>query len=322
MAKAKYYYNSDTLKYEPVKTNSWKRFLRITGFVCCSLVLSIIFLYGGFLLIDSPKEKQLKREVKQLTLQYEIMQDRMDKVNTVLGDMQERDDYIYRSIFKVDPISSDIRKGGYGGINRYENLKNFRNSEIMIESAEKLDHIARTLYVQSASFNELSKVAKTKTDMMENIPAIQPINGKYLQHAVSGFGLRIHPIYKIKRRHTGIDLPSPIGTPIYATGNGKVTESGVERGYGIMLKIDHGYGYQTLYGHMSRYVVRRGQKVKRGQLIGYVGNTGSSTGPHLHYEVIKNKRPINPINFFYNDLSPSEYVSMVKAASQFNQSFD
>src|SRR5690606_21412870 len=138
----------------------------------------------------------------------------------------------------------------------------------------------------------------------------------------SGFGLRMHPIYKIKRRHTGIDLPSPIGTPIYATGNGKVVESGVERGYGIMLKIDHGYGYETLYGHMSRYVVRKGQEVKRGQLIGYVGNTGSSTGPHLHYEVIKNGRPVNPVSFFYNDLSPTEYVSMVKAASRFNQSFD
>src|SRR5690606_33037320 len=179
MAKTKYYYNSHTLTYEKVKTSRWKTMLRFTGLVGCSLLLAVVFLYIGFALIDSPKEKQLKRELTQLTLQYEIMQDRMDKVNLVLEDMQERDDYIYRSIFKVDPIPSDIRKGGYGGVNRYENLNGFRNSEIMIESAKKLDHIARSLYVQSNSYKELSKIAKKNAAMMANIPAIQPINGKH-----------------------------------------------------------------------------------------------------------------------------------------------
>jgi hypothetical protein len=310
------------LKYEKIKANSWSKILRVGGFISSSFILAAVLLYAGFSYIDSPKEKQLKREIAQMSLQYEILRDRMNQVSVVLEDIQERDDHLYRTLFNVDPIPSDIRKAGYGGINRYKDLENYHNSQIMVESAKKIDEIANTLLIQAKSYEELTELSKSRLEMMANVPAISPINSKNLHQGISGFGSRHHPIYKIKKKHLGIDFPAPIGTPIYATGNGKVNESGTERGYGKMVKIDHGYGYETLYGHMSQIKVKKGQKVNRGEVIGYVGNTGISTGPHLHYEVIKETRPVNPIDFFYNDLSPSEYLAMTKAASQVNQSFD
>lgn len=322
MAKAKFHYNSHTLKYEKIKANSWFKIIRIGGFISSSFILAAVLLYAGYSYIDSPKEKQLKRELDQMTLQYELLQERMTQVDVVLDDIQERDDDIYRAIFNADRIPSDIRKAGYGGVDRYKNLENYRNSEIMVESAKKMDEISKTLIVQSKSYEELMDLAESKSAMMASIPAISPLNSKNLSKGISGFGSRMHPIYKIKKRHMGIDFASPIGTPIYATGDGKISEAGRERGYGNMVKIDHGYGYETLYGHMSRIAIKKNQKVKRGEIIGYVGNTGVSTGPHLHYEVIKDKKAVNPINFFYNDLTPNEYMAMTKAASQVNQSFD
>ncbi|HLT41102.1 MAG TPA: M23 family metallopeptidase [Sphingobacteriaceae bacterium] len=322
MAKTKYHYNSKTLKYEKIKSNPWNKVLKIGGFISTSFILASVILYASYSYIDSPNEKQLKRELDQMSLQYEILQERMDQVSIVLDDIQERDDDIYRTIFNADPIHSDIRQAGFGGVNRYRNLENYRNSEIMIESAKKIDEIAKTLTIQSKSYEELMDLAKSKSEMMASIPAISPINSKNLHKGISGFGSRVHPVYKIKKNHMGIDFASPTGTPIYATGDGKVVQSGRERGYGNMVKIDHGHGYETLYGHMSKIKVRKGQKIKRGEVIGHVGNTGISTGPHLHYEVIKNKKPVNPINFFYNDLTPSEYLAMTEAASQVNQSFD
>jgi murein DD-endopeptidase MepM/ murein hydrolase activator NlpD len=322
VAKTKYHYDSQTLKYEKIKSKPWNKILKIGGFISTSFIVAAGLLYAGYSYIDSPKEKQLKRELDQMSLQYEILQERMNQVSIVLDDIQERDDDIYRVIFNANPIPSDIRQAGYGGVNRYKNLENYRNSDIMIESAKKIDEIAKTLTVQSKSYEELMELAKSKSEMMARIPAISPINNKYLNKGISGFGSRLHPIYKIKKNHLGMDFASPTGTPIYATGDGKVIESGRERGYGNMVKIDHGYGYETLYGHMSKIKVKKGQKIKRGEIIGHVGNTGISTGPHLHYEVIKDKQAVNPINFFYNDLTPSEYLAMTKAASQVNQSFD
>lgn len=322
MANTKYYFNSHTSTYEPIQTNPLTKFFKIGGLISTSFILAIVLFYVGYSLIDSPKEKQLQREIDQMSLQYEILQERMGQVSVVLEDIQERDDSIYRVLFNASPISSDIRQAGYGGIDRYENLKNYRNSDIMMESAKKLDEISKTLIVQSKSYDELLELAKSKSEMMASIPAISPINSKNLHQGISGFGSRIHPVYKIKKKHMGMDFAAPIGTPIYATGNGIISETGRERGYGNMVKIDHNYGYETLYGHMSKIAVKKGQKIKRGEIIGYVGNTGISTGPHLHYEVIQNNRPVNPINFFINDLSPSEYLAMTKAASQINQSFD
>ncbi len=322
MAKAKYYYNPQTSTYEPVKSTPLNKFLKIGGFLASSLIFASVLFYAGYSLLDSPKERELKREIDQMSLQYEILQERMGQVSVVLKDIQVRDDSIYRALFYADPISPDIRQAGYGGVDRYENLKDYRNSEIMIKSAKKIDEISKTLIVQSKSYEELLDLAKSKSEMMASIPAISPINSKNLHKGISGFGSRIHPVYKIKKSHKGIDFAAPTGTPIYATGNGIIRDTGKERGYGNMVKIDHDYGYETLYGHMSKIKVKKGQKIKRGEIIGYVGNTGISTGPHLHYEVIKNDRPVNPINFFFNDLSPSEYLAMTKAASQVNQSFD
>lgn len=322
MAKTKFYYNSHTQKYERVKVSAWKNILRLTGFLSCAFIFATLLLFLGFTYLDSPKEKELQRELSRMTLQYDIMQNRLEQVDVVLKDMQERDDNIYRVIFEADPIPLDIRKAGFGGVDRYENLKNFRNSDIMIENARKIDEIANSLLVQSKSFEELSAKAKSKSEMIASIPAIQPISGNNLRRGISGFGSRMHPIYKIRKMHKGIDFAAPQGTPIYATGNGKVTAVNSDYGYGRHIEIDHGYGYKTLYAHMSRFAVKKGKKVKRGDLIGYVGNTGSSTGPHLHYEVIKNGVTVNPVNFFYNDLSPTEYAKMLKVSSQINQSFD
>lgn len=322
MAKTKFFYNSHTLKYEKVKVSLWTKVLRLTGFISCGFLFACILLFLGFTYLDSPKERQLQRELNKMTLQYEVMQDKMNQVNAVLKDLQERDANIYRVIFEADPISADIRNAGIGGVDRYQNLKNFDNSELMIKNSAQLDQLASSLYVQAKSFKELENIAESKSEMLASIPAIQPLSGKNLRRGISGFGSRIHPIYKIRKMHSGIDFSAPTGTPVHATGNGKVTKAESDHGYGRHIEIDHGYGYKTLYAHLSKFAVRRGNQVKRGDLIGYVGNTGASTGPHLHYEVLKNNRSVNPINFFYNDLTPGEYAEMLKVASQINQSFD
>lgn len=322
MAKTKYHYNSHTLKYEKVKTSIKTQLLRVVGFLTSSFACAIFLLYVGFTFIDSPKEKQLQREISQMTLQYDIMQKRLQQVDAALESMQHRDDHIYRVIFEADPIDPDVRKAGFGGVNRYQSLEHFDNSDLMVETAKKLDYISKALYVQSKSYDELTEMAKSKAEMMASIPAIQPIDSRRIRGGVSGFGRRIHPIYKIRKMHTGIDFTAPVGTPIYATGNGRVAAVGMDGGYGRRIIIDHGYSYTTLYGHMSRFAVKQGQQVRRGDLIGYVGNTGASTGPHLHYEVHKNGNPVNPVNFIYNDLTPAEYAAILEAASQENQSFD
>ncbi|MGK6352314.1 M23 family metallopeptidase [Parapedobacter sp. DT-150] len=322
MAKTKYHYNSHTLKYEKVKTSARTWALRILGFLTSSFACAVFFFYLSFTFIDSPGEKLLQRELDQMALQYNITQERLKQIEAALENMQHRDDHIYRVIFEAEPIDADIRKAGFGGVNRYKDLEQFSNSDLMIETAKKLDYISKALYVQSKSYDDLTEMAKSKTEMMASIPAIQPVDSRKIRGGISGFGIRIHPIYKIRKMHAGIDFTAPVGTPIYATGNGKVEAAGPDSGYGRRVIIDHGYSYKTLYGHMSRFTVKAGQQVRRGDLIGYVGSTGTSTGPHLHYEVHKNNKPINPINFIYNDLTPAEYVAILKAASQENQSFD
>ncbi|MFD1630024.1 M23 family metallopeptidase [Pseudopedobacter beijingensis] len=322
MAKTKYYFNSQTLKYEKVKLSLKVKILKAIGFISTAMVFSFVIIAMAYAFLDSPKEKQLKREIDQLSLQYDILQGRMKKIDQVVQTLEDRDDNIYRVIFEAEPISKDIRNAGFGGINRYKNLENYDYGNLMIETTKKMDILSKQLYVQSKSYDELSKLVKSKEKMMASIPAIQPIDSRKLKSAISGFGYRIHPIYKIKKMHAGIDLSAPIGTPIYATGDGVVVSQGTERGYGNQIIINHGYGYSTKYAHMSRFKARRGQKVNRGDIIGYVGNTGASTGPHLHYEVYKNGKVVNPMNFFFNDLSPVEYQEMLELASTENQSFD
>ncbi|HJN63635.1 MAG TPA: M23 family metallopeptidase [Flavobacteriales bacterium] len=323
MAKIKYYYDTKTLSYKRIELNTFDKFKRSLGFLSASIVVGLIMVIVFFQFFDSPKEKRLKSEIENLVLQYDILNKKMTQIDLVLDDIQHRDDNIYRVIFEADPIPSSIRKAGFGGVNRYKDIRNFSNAELVIEAEKKADKLSKQLYIQSKSFDEVIDLAKNKADMLASIPAIQPIANKDLGRVASGYGYRIHPIYKTRKLHTGMDFTAPKGTPIYATGDGKIAKvRRSRRGYGDHVIIDHGYGYQTLYAHMTKYIVYRGQKVKRGEIIGYVGNTGTSVAPHLHYEVIKNKRKINPVNYYYNDLSPEEYDKMIEISSQNNQSFD
>lgn len=323
MAKIKYYYDTKTLSYKRIELNTFDKFKRSLGFLSASTVIGLIMVIVFFQFFDSPKEKRLKSEIENLVLQYDILSKKMTQIDLVLDDIQHRDDNIYRVIFEADPIPSSIRKAGFGGVNRYKDIRNFSNAELVIEAAKKADKLSKQLYIQSKSFDEVIDLAKNKADMLASIPAIQPIANKDLGRVASGYGYRIHPIYKTRKLHTGMDFTAPQGTPIYATGDGKIAKvRRSRRGYGNHVIVDHGYGYQTLYAHMTKYIVYRGQKVKRGDIIGYVGSTGTSVAPHLHYEVIKNKRKINPVNYYYNDLSPEEYDKMLEISSQNNQSFD
>jgi len=323
MAKVKYYYDTRTLSYKRIELSGLKKLKRLFYFLIGSAFTGLIMIIIFFQFFDSPKEKRLNREIDILTSQYEIVEDKLSQVDLVLDDIQNRDDNIYRVIFEAEPIPKSIRKAGYGGVNRYQNLKGYSNSELIVKTNEKIDQISKQLYIQSKSYDEIIELAKNKADMLAALPAIQPVANKNLSRIASGYGYRIHPIYKNRKLHTGMDFSSKSGTPIYATGDGKISKlRRSRRGYGNHVIIDHGYGYKTLYAHMKKYIVQKGQKVKRGEVIGYVGNTGTSVAPHLHYEVIKDGRKINPANFYYNDLTPDEYEKMLEISSQNNQSFD
>ncbi len=323
MSRTKYRFNTKTLSYEKIE-RGWRQSLtRVAAFVAASSTFGLIFFFVISNYVDSPKEKLLKRENSYLKAQYDLLSERMNQATSVLADIQRRDDEIYRVIFEAEPISEEVREAGFGGVNRYKKLEGYKNSELVVESAKKIDQISKQLYIQSKSYDEVFKMAKSKEKMIASIPAIQPIPNKNLKRMASGYGMRMHPIHKIWKKHTGMDFSAERGTEIYATGDGKVIHAEKSRrGYGYHIIIDHGYGYQTLYGHMQSFNVRRGQKVSRGEIIGYVGNTGTSVAPHLHYEVIRNGEKINPINFYFNDLSPEEYDQMIEISSQSNQSFD
>ena len=323
MAKIKYYYDTKTLSYKRIKLSPFKKFQRILFFLITSLFSGLLMIFVFFTFFDSPKEKMLNREIENMVFQYNQIKDKLNQISLVMADLQNRDDNIYRVIFEAEPIPNSIRKAGYGGVNRYEALKGYNNSDLIINTTKKLDQISKQLYIQSKSFDEIIELAKHKSEMLAAIPAIQPVSNKNLSRMASGFGPRIDPIYKTKKFHAGMDFSAKTGTPIYATGNGKVIRVRKSRkGYGNHVKIDHGYGYITLYAHMQKYIVKKGQKVKRGEVIGYVGNTGKSVAPHLHYEVHKNGKKVNPVNFFYNDLTSEEYEKMIILSSQNNQSFD
>ena len=323
MPKVKYHFNTHTLKYEKVVVGWKKRTLRLLGWLATAVVFGALIMVFAYNFFDSPKEKRLRRQLEETTFQLELLTQRTDQISAVLKDIQERDNTIYRVIFEAEPISESVREAGFGGVDRYKALNDYYNPELLIDITKRVDKLSKQLYVQSKSFDEVWTLVKNKETMMASIPAIQPVANKDLTRVASGFGWRIHPIYKTEKLHTGMDFTAPIGTEIYATGNGvvsKVESNG--RGYGNNVIIDHGYGYETLYGHMSKIVAKQGQKIKRGDLVGYVGNTGTSSGPHLHYEVRKNTTPVNPVNFYYNDLSPEEYEKMLELASREGQAFD
>lgn len=323
MKKAKYYYDKKSLSYKRIE-KTWKHRLKnISVFMFASAFFGLIMVIAAFNFFDSPKEKMLKRELDKLKLQYELMDKSLNQISAVLENIKDRDDNIYRVIFEAEPIPNSIRKAGIGGVNRYKNLEGFDNSEILVSTAKKVDQISKQLYIQSKSFDEVIEMAQQKSDMMASIPAIQPVKNKELKRIASGYGRRIDPYYKKLKFHYGVDFSAPQGTPIYATGNGKVSKTKrSRRGFGNHIVIDHGYGYESLYAHMTKYTVRKGQKVKRGDIIGYVGSTGKSTAPHLHYEVHKDGKKINPAYYFHNDLSPEEFDRMLELSSLENQSFD
>ncbi len=323
MSKVNYKFNSKSLSFEKITIPIRERVWKVLSYLAIGLVFATLTIVLAYKYLDSPKEKQLQREIAELTLQYELLNSRMDQFTDVLGDIQERDNNVYRTIFEAEPIPATIRQAGFGGVNRYKALQGFNNSALMVETSKRLDIISKQLYIQSKSFDEVVNLVKNKAILLASIPAIQPISNKDLKHVPSGYGWRADPIYKTQEFHAGLDFTATTGTEIYATGDGVVqTADAAAQGYGNHIVINHGYGYQTLYGHMSKMAVFVGKKVKRGELIGFVGSTGRSTGPHVHYEVIKNGEKVNPINFFFNDLTPAQYQQMIDLASKTSQSFD
>ncbi len=323
MSEPKYIFNHKTLSYEKYQPSWRQRMMRIFSYMLATAAFALVFVVAAFYFLGSPKERVLQRELSFMNLQYQILQDRLESMESLLADMQERDDNIYRVIFEAEPIPNSVRKAGYGGVDRYDDLSGFKNSDLVIDVSKQLDQIASQLYVQSKSYDEVYEMAKNKAEMLSSIPAIQPVNNKDLRRISSYFGIRMDPFYKVNKFHQGVDFSAPVGTDVYATGDGKVISTTKSKwGYGNTLVIDHGFGYQTKYSHLHEFKVRKGEKIKRGQLIGTVGNTGKSTAPHLHYEVHKNNRPVNPIHFFFNDLTPEEYEMILELSLQPTQSMD
>ena len=324
MAKQKrYIFNQLTQNFEVLETSKSKRLLRYSLITLALLGVAFLFAVLLFTFFKSPKEKAQARELEYMKLQYEILNDRLDNMEILLSDMEQRDNDLYRVMFEADPIPVNKRRSGFLMPNRYDNLYGYVNSNQVVSAARKLDIIASQLYHQSVSYDELFDLARNKSDMLAHIPAIFPLKVTEIKYISSYFGYRPDPIYKIEKFHSGIDFSAQMGTEAYASGDGVVydVENG-HWGYGNMVTIDHGFGYKTRYAHLQKSAVRKGQKVKRGQLIGYIGNTGKTTGVHLHYEVLKNGVQIDPINFFYNDLTPDEYEQILEQSTLPTQTMD
>ncbi len=326
MAKKKYKFNPDTLSYERVGISLKEKSAKVLAYFSSSLALALIIAVLVINAYETPKTKSLRRENQRLLTQYELMDKDLGKIESVLEELQNRDDNIYRVIFESEPIPSSVRKAGFGGVNKYSHLESMDNSELVVSTARKLDKLSKEAYIQSKSYDDVLNMALNKEKMLAAFPAIQPIANKDLKRTASGWGYRIHPIFKVRKMHYGMDFTAPVGTPVYATGNGKVVEvKGSKRsrsGFGLEIIIDHGYGYETLYGHLNAFNVKRGQKVKRGDIIAFVGNTGGSTAPHLHYEVHKNGKKVNPAYYYYKDLTPQEYDKMIAISTNIGQSLD
>ncbi|HUX55932.1 MAG TPA: M23 family metallopeptidase [Bacteroidales bacterium] len=323
MPRTKYKFNPDSLSFDKVRLGVKALLLRFLAFFTGSVIIAVVYwvIFGFF--FDSPEEKVLKREVEQMTIQYSLIHREMTNIENVLDDLQKTDDNLYRTIFEAEPIPATLREGGVGGVSRFKELEGYNNSNLVIETAARLDKIRKKVYVQSKSFDDLIDLARKKEEMLRSVPAILPISNKDLKRTASGFGLRIHPIYKIIKFHYGMDFTAPAGTDVYSTGNGVVVARlSSKRGFGNHIIIDHGFGYTSLYAHLSNFNVRVGQKVQRGDVIGFVGSTGTSVANHLHYEIKLNGTNVDPVNYYFEDLSPAEYERMIEIASKTGQSFD
>lgn len=323
MKKKIYYrYNSETLTYERVYRSAKDRFFTVLRHLLSGILVGGILFAAAWYVLGTPF-RQAQRKEKQITeAQYKLLSKRLDNALSVLKDIQQRDDYMYRAIFHADPISPSIRTSGVGNVGRYEHLTNISASDLIIQTSQKMDYLEKQLYVQSNSFDYIINLSKDQKVRLKHIPSIQPVADKDLSRVASGYGTRIDPIYGTPRFHAGMDFTAPTGTPIYATGDGVVIYSDWKQGYGKCVIVDHGYDYQTLYAHMNDYSVRKGQKVVRGDVIGKVGSTGKSTGPHLHYEVHYKGRPDNPAKYYFMDLTPEEYDQMLRIAANRGQVMD
>jgi murein DD-endopeptidase MepM/ murein hydrolase activator NlpD len=323
MPRTKYKFNPESLSFDRVRLGARALLFRFLAYFIGSVIIALVYWVVFASFFDSPKEKALKREVEQLTIQYDLIHREMTNIENVLDGLQKTDDNLYRTIFEAEPIPATLRSGGVGGVNRYESLEGYTNSKLVIETARRLDKISKQVYIQSKSFDDLIGLAARKEEMLKSIPAILPISNKDLTRTASGFGRRIHPIYKIIKFHYGMDFTAPAGTDVYATGNGQVVSVvPAQRGFGKHIIIDHGFGYTSTYAHLSNFNVRVGQKVQRGDIIGYVGNTGQSLANHLHYEIKLNGVNVDPVNYYFEDLTASEYEKMIEIASKTGQSFD
>ena len=316
MKRQKYIFNHKTLSFEkyilPKKAVVGRVFLALLMFGGFAFLFAFL-LYTFF---SSPKEKMQARELEYMKLQYEILNDKLNNMETLLADMEDRDDNVYRVVLEAEPIPRSVRRAGYGGPHRYDHLYGYSNSDIVASASKKLDLIASRLFAQSESYDEVFEMARNKSEMLSSIPAIMPVKATDLKYISSYFGYRPDPINNKIKFHSGIDFSANEGVSVYASGDGKVVEVETSHwGYGKMITIDHGYGYKTRYAHLKNFAVRRGQKVTRGQVIGRVGRTGKSTGSHLHYEVLKNDVQINPMHFFYNDLTPDQYEKILEQST-------
>jgi hypothetical protein len=323
MARIKYYYDTETCKYERIKTTSGDIFLNALGLLSLTLAMAVglVVLYSNY--FESPRELLLSNEVKEMEYLYQNLSKEVNKLDNELAHLEHRDDNIYRAVLGAEPIDKSVREAGVGGVDRYEDIKkkDLVHEDFLIKLHERVDKLKRKVYIESKSQDDVIALAENKEKLFAAIPAIQPVANKELIALASGFGMRIHPVYKVRKMHTGVDFAAAIGTPIYATADGIIDKLEVSfSGYGKQLEIDHGFGYRTRFAHMHGFAVRLGQKVKRGDLIGYVGETGLSTAPHLHYEVFVNGIHVNPIHYFFNDLNAKEYEKVIELASIENQS--
>ena len=323
MAKKKYIFNTQTLDYEEYKPSLGKR---LRSFVVFVIVAGLIGILGVTIIenkIGTPKERMQAREIEFLQFQYDLLNNKIAKIDHVLDEMQDRDDNIYRMIFEADPIPSSMREAGYGGSDRYSSLEGYENSSIVKATSKKIDILESQMNVQRKSFEEVYEMAANKADMLKHIPAIMPVKDVDLNRISSHYGHRTDPFYKIQKFHSGIDFSAPIGTNIYCTGDGVVEQVVLgNSGYGNYVLVNHGYGYKTRYAHLKKALVKKGQKVTRGEKIALVGNSGKSTAPHLHYEVIKNDKAINPVDFFFNDLTPEEYDQILELSEKPSMTMD
>ena len=325
MKKVKYYYDPETLAYRKIKRRKRTKF----AYAGLFLLASALFGFLAFIVLlntpcfETPRDRLMSREVQNLKLRYEILNRKMDQVDEAMASLEDRDNNLYRAYFNSAPIPEEQRKAGFGGVNRYRDLEGYDNSELVINTTKRVDVLSKRLVIQSRSLDEIAKLARDKSNLLDAIPAIQPVRNENLKSLASGFGYRSDPFTKIRKFHEGMDFSARSGTPIFATGDGVVVRADNSRsGFGNHIVLRHGYGYETLYAHLSKYNVKPGKRVKRGDIIGFVGSTGRSEAPHLHYEVHKNGKPVNPLNFYYGNISAAEYVAISKIANQENQSLD